>query len=157
MVSKKGKGKASSSIRNKNKIIININSNNNKKKSIQREKKHHYPMQQIHQYPPYLNQGEGLLNIIKMNNDTHNMIREKLSELNREERILEGPRTSSSHLSIQNPINISKKPSLNRGISDSTMTNTTRESYRRVPNNISPLLTQKQNQSSLDKHFNLKK
>ena len=153
MVSKKRK--VSTSNKNKNKIIININSNN-KKKSIQREKKHHYPMQQIHQYPPYLNQGEGLLNIIKMNNDTHNMIREKLSELTRENRILEGPRTSSSHLSIQNPINISKKP-LNRGISDSTMTNTTRESYRRVPNNISPLLTQKQNQSSLDKHFNLKK
>ena len=157
MVSKKGKGKSSSSIRNKNKIVININSNN-KKKSIQREKKHHYPMQQIHAYPPYLNQSDSLLNIIKMNNDTHNMIREKLTELNREERILEGPRTSSSHLTIQNPINISKKPSsLNRGISDSTMTNTTRESYRRVPNNISPLLRQKQNQSSLDKHFNFKK
>ena len=153
MVSKKRK--VSTSNKNKNKIVININSNN-KKKSIQREKKHHYPMQQIHQYPPYLNQGEGLLNIIKMNNDTHNMIREKLSELTRENRNLEGPRTSSSHLSIQNPINISKKP-LNRGISDSTMTNTTRDSYRRVPNNISPLLRQKENQSSLDKHFNFKK
>ena len=153
MVSKKRK--VSTSNKNKNKIIININSNN-KKKVIQREKKHHYPMQQIHQYPPYLNQGEGLLNIIKMNNDTHNMIREKLFELNREERILEGPRTSSSHLTIQNPIQISK-PSLNRGISDSSMSNTTRDSYSRVPNNISSLLTQKQNQSSLDKHFNFKK
>ena len=151
MVSKKRK--VSTSNKNKNKIIININSNN--KKSIQREKKNHYPMQQIHQYPPYLNQGEGLLNIIKMNYYTHNMIREKLSELTRENRILPA-NDSSSHLTIQNPINISKKP-LNRGISDSTMTNTTRESYRRVPNNISPLLRQKQNQSSLDKHFNFKK
>ena len=98
-------------------------------------------------------QSDSLLNIIKMNTDTHNMIREKLSELNREERILPNQNTSSSYLTIQTPIS---KPSLNRGISDSTMSNTTRDSYSRVPN-ISTLLTQKQNQSSLDKHFNLKK
>jgi hypothetical protein len=134
MVSKKGKGKASSSIRNKNKIVININSNN-KKKSIQREKKHHYPMQQIHQYPPYLNQNEGLLNILKINNDNYNMIREKLSELSREERILPGQNTSSSHL-IQNPINISKLP-LNRGMTDSSIGSTTMDSYSRIPNNSS--------------------
>jgi hypothetical protein len=101
-------------------------------------------MQQIHQYPPYLNQGEGLLNIIKMNNETHNMIREKLSELTRENRILETPtRTSSSHL---NPINIIPKlPSLNRGITDSSISNTTtHDSYSRVPNNNSSSSTHKQ-------------